>query len=52
MDVDEAGIMLISTLKWRAQFRAADTVNEQFDQNIFGKLGFVHGKDKGGRPIT
>ncbi|KAG8698701.1 Non-classical phosphatidylinositol transfer protein (PITP) [Ceratobasidium sp. 395] len=52
LDVDEAGKMLISTLKWRAEFRAADTVNEQFDQKIFGKLGYVHGKDKEGRPIT
>ncbi|KAG8717173.1 Non-classical phosphatidylinositol transfer protein (PITP) [Ceratobasidium sp. 394] len=52
LDVDEAGKMLISTLKWRAEFRAADTVNEKFDQNIFGKLGYVHGKDKEGRPIT
>jgi len=52
LDVDEAGTMLISTLKWRAEFRAADTVNEQFDQNIFGKLGYLHGKDKEGRPIT
>ncbi|KAG8749040.1 Non-classical phosphatidylinositol transfer protein (PITP) [Ceratobasidium sp. 428] len=52
LDVDEAGKMLISTLKWRAEFRAADTVNEQFDQKIFGKLGYVHGKDKERRPIT
>ncbi|KAF8605958.1 CRAL/TRIO domain-containing protein [Ceratobasidium sp. AG-I] len=52
LDVDEAGKMFISTLKWRAEFRATDTVNEQFDQSIFGKLGYVHGKDKEGRPIT
>jgi hypothetical protein len=44
--------MLVSTLKWRAEFRAADTVNEEFDPDIFGKLGYLHGKDKEGRPIT
>jgi len=52
LDVDEASKMLISTLKWRAEFRAASTVNEKFDPNIFGRLGYVHGKDKEGRPIT
>ncbi|KAG8748371.1 Non-classical phosphatidylinositol transfer protein (PITP) [Ceratobasidium sp. 414] len=52
LDVDEASTMLISTLKWRAEFRAADTVNEKFDPNIFGRLGYVHGTDKEGRPIT
>ncbi|QRV74166.1 glycoside hydrolase family 43 protein [Ceratobasidium sp. AG-Ba] len=52
MNVDEAGKMLVSTLKWRAEFRAAETADERFDQNIFGKLGYVHGKDKEGRPVT
>ena len=52
LDVDEAGKMFISTLKWRAEFRAAETVNEQFDGKIFGKLGYVHGNDKEGRPVT
>jgi hypothetical protein len=44
--------MFIATLRWRAEFRTADTANEQFDENIFGKLGYVHGKDKEGRPVT
>ncbi|ELU43547.1 beta-xylosidase [Rhizoctonia solani AG-1 IA] len=51
LDIDEAGKMLVATLKWRAEFRAADTINEQFDENVFGKLGYVHGKDKEGRPL-
>ena len=52
LDVDAAGKMFTDTLKWRVEFRAAETVNEQFDETVFGKLGHVHGKDKEGRPIT
>jgi len=44
--------MLIETLKWRHEFKASETASETFPEDIFGKLGYVYGKDKEGRPVT
>ncbi|KAG8904936.1 Non-classical phosphatidylinositol transfer protein (PITP) [Tulasnella sp. 403] len=52
MKLEPAQEMLISTLKWRHTFKASETVDEQFPEDVFGKLCHVYGKDKGGRPIT
>lgn len=50
--VANAKTMLISTLKWRVEFKADDLVNEQFPEDVFGNLGHIFGKDKEGRPVT
>lgn len=44
--------MLVSTLRWREMFKAEEIINEQFPEEIFGKLGYNFGKDKDGRPVT
>ena len=44
--------MLIKTLKWRVEFKTDEIVKEEFPQDVFGNLGHIYGKDKGGRPIT
>lgn len=44
--------MMISTLKWRKEFKADSILTEEFPQDIFGAVGHVFGKDKDGRPVT
>ena len=44
--------MLTETLKWRAEFKIDEVMQETFDKDVFGKLGRVYGKDKEGRPVT
>ncbi|KAI8985734.1 CRAL-TRIO domain-containing protein [Trametes punicea] len=52
LDVAQASEMLISTLRWRVEFKIDEVMQEQFDSNVFGQLGKVFGKDKEGRPVT
>ena len=44
--------MLIATLRWRDQFKVDEVMKEEFPADIFGKLGFIFGKDKRGGPVT
>jgi hypothetical protein len=44
--------MLISTLKWREEFKVDNLVKEEFPEDVFGKVGVISGKDKEGRPVT
>jgi hypothetical protein len=44
--------MLTATLRWRDGFKVNEVVNEEFPDEVFGKLGYVYGTDKGGRPVT
>jgi len=44
--------MIQATIKWRIEFKAAETVHESFPEDVFGGFGYVEGKDKEGRPIT
>lgn len=44
--------MFISTLRWRQAFDVEGLVKEQFPQDIFGELGKIYGKDKGGHPVS
>ncbi|KAG8799216.1 Non-classical phosphatidylinositol transfer protein (PITP) [Serendipita sp. 398] len=44
--------MLVSTLKWRKEFKVEGITSEQFPEDVFGKVGVICGKDKGGRPVT
>ncbi|KAG9312830.1 CRAL-TRIO domain-containing protein [Chiua virens] len=48
----EAKEMLISTLQWRESFNLDAAMKEEFPEEVFGKLGKVHGKDKEGHPVT
>lgn len=41
--------MLTEALRWREEFDVDQTV--KFPE-AFNKLGYVHGKDKAGRPVT
>lgn len=52
LDIDEAKSMFISTLRWRQAFDVEGLVKEQFPQDIFGELGKIYGKDKGGHPVS
>ncbi|KAG8871394.1 Non-classical phosphatidylinositol transfer protein (PITP) [Tulasnella sp. 331] len=52
MDVDEAQAMFIKTLRWRYDYKASETANEEFSDDVFGKTLIVFGKDKAGRPIS
>lgn len=51
-DIEAAQTQLIDTLKWRHTFKASETVNEVFPDEVFGKLCHNFGKDKDGRPIS
>ena len=45
--------MLATTLAWREEFKVdAVMLEEEFDPEVFGKLGRVYGVDKEGRPVT
>lgn len=48
----EAKDMFISTLRWRDSFDVGAAMKEVFPEDIFGKLGKVHGSDKEGHPVT
>ena len=50
--VSDAADMLAATLKWRAEVDVDAIMEEEFDQDVFGRLGKVYGKDKDGRPIA
>ncbi|KAI9062585.1 CRAL/TRIO domain-containing protein [Trametes sanguinea] len=51
LDVARAAEMLVSTLEWREEFKIDEVMHEEFDQDVFGRLGKVYGKDKEGRPV-
>lgn len=44
--------MLVSTLAWRKEFKIDELLDEKFDDAVFGKIGYVSGHDKEGRPVT
>ncbi|KAH0836536.1 CRAL-TRIO domain-containing protein [Lanmaoa asiatica] len=48
----EAKDMFISTLRWRDSFNVDAAMKEEFPDEVFGKLGKVHGRDKVGHPVT
>jgi phosphatidylinositol transfer protein SFH5 len=51
-DLKAAETMLISTLKWRHEFKVDELKTETFPEDVFGKVGVISGRDKGGRPVT
>ena len=44
--------MLKETIRWREEFGVEAIMEEKFPEDVFGKLGRMFGKDKGGRPVT
>ncbi|KAG8813075.1 Non-classical phosphatidylinositol transfer protein (PITP) [Serendipita sp. 399] len=44
--------MLVATLKWRKEYKVEGITKEEFPEDVFGKVGVISGKDKGGRPVT
>ena len=44
--------MFVETLRWRDTFKPEETLKETFPEEVFGKVGYVFGKDKEGRPVT
>lgn len=43
---------LSATLKWREEFNIEGLLNETFPDEVFGKVGYIYGRDKEGRSIT
>lgn len=52
LNVGAAQEMLVATLRWRDEFKIGEIMQEEFDADVFGRLGRVFGKDKEGRPVT
>ena len=50
--MENAANMMISTLKWREEFKVDELLTEEFPQDLFGPVGHVFGRDKNGRPVT
>jgi phosphatidylinositol transfer protein SFH5 len=44
--------MLTATLRWRDEFKVTEAIKEEFPEDVFGKLGYVYGKDKSGGPVA
>lgn len=44
--------MLVNTLRWREEFDIKAIMQEDFPKDIFGNLGYLHGRDKEGRPVV
>ncbi|KAH9479469.1 Phosphatidylinositol transfer protein SFH5 [Psilocybe cubensis] len=52
LSVTEARDMFINTLRWRESFNIEAALKEEFPEEVFGKLGYIYGKDNGGRPVA
>jgi len=52
LNVEGATNMMISTLKWRDEFKTDELATEEFPRDIFDPVAHVFGKDKDGRPVT
>lgn len=43
--------MLTDSLAWRTEFQTDSILNEEFDESIFGSVGYMYKTDKSGRPV-
>lgn len=50
-DLEAARTMLSDTIKWRLDFKTDTILEEEFDESIFGSVGYIHEHDKEGRPV-
>ena len=44
--------MMISTLKWREEFKVDELATDDSLREAFSSVGCVFGNDKDGRPVT
>ncbi|KAI9033695.1 CRAL-TRIO domain-containing protein [Phycomyces nitens] len=51
LNVENAATMLTNTLKWRKEFKTDDILEETFDQEVYGSIGYLHKHDREGRPV-
>lgn len=51
LDLEAATKMLSDTIAWRREFKADTILEEEFDEAIFGSVGYIHEHDKEGRPV-
>ncbi|KAI7856159.1 CRAL-TRIO domain-containing protein [Circinella umbellata] len=51
MDLDQASKMLSDSIAWRKEFKTDSILNEEFDDSIFGGVGYIYKNDKEGRPV-
>ncbi|KAJ7625523.1 CRAL/TRIO domain-containing protein [Roridomyces roridus] len=52
LNVSAATDMFVATLRWRSEFNVEAAMKEEFPADVFGQLGHIHGRDKGGRPVV
>ncbi|KAJ1951114.1 Non-classical phosphatidylinositol transfer protein (PITP), partial [Linderina macrospora] len=50
-DLPAAATMLTNTLKWRAEFKIDELLDEKFP-DVFQQVGYTYKRDKLGRPVT
>ncbi|KAG2222134.1 hypothetical protein INT45_007570 [Circinella minor] len=51
LDLDQASKMLSDSIAWRKEFKTDSILNEEFDDTIFGGVGYIHKNDKEDRPV-
>ena len=51
MDLDQASKMLSDSIAWRKEFKTDTILDEEFDDSIFGGVGYIHKNDNEGRPV-
>lgn len=51
-NIQKAMERLSATIKWREEYKIESLLTETFPDDVFGKVGYVYGHDKGGRPLT
>ena len=52
LKVKDAETALTATLRWRDEMKIDELMQETFPEDVFGGVGLLFGKDKGGRPVT
>ncbi|KAI9492330.1 CRAL-TRIO domain-containing protein, partial [Zychaea mexicana] len=51
LNLDLASKMLSDSIAWRKEFKADSILDEEFDESVFGGVGYIHKTDKEGRPV-
>jgi len=52
LNVNETHAVLVETLRWRDRFKVDNIMEEKFPEDVFGKLSYISGSDKKGRPVN
>ncbi|KAI8137690.1 CRAL-TRIO domain-containing protein [Fennellomyces sp. T-0311] len=51
LNLELASKMLSDSIGWRKEFKADGILDEEFDEDVFGSVGYLHKEDKDGRPV-